>query len=419
MPGLPGGPALGERELEIADEVLDALLAGAQTAEQIAGPDGVLAQLTRRLLNRALEAELTAHLGYEAGRASRGGAGNSRNGKPHKTVITDQGPLRIGSPRDRKGTFEPQIVKKRQTRWVGFDEKVISLYARGLTAREIQGHLAEIYGTEVSPDLISKITDAMLEDAKAWQNRPLERLYPIVYLDALAVKIREGHAVRNYACYVALGVNLDGQRDVLGLWFQRTEGAKFWLHVLTELKQRGVADVLFFCVDGLTGFPEAIEATFPHCTVQTCLVHQVRNSLKYVSYKDRKHVAADLKRIYTAANADHAADELQAFAEKWDARYPTISHSWLEHWEQITPFLAYPQDVRRVIYTTNSIEALHRQTRKIIKTRGHFPTEDAARKLIYLAITKAETRWQQVFHWHTALAAFKIQFPDRIPDSDI
>jgi putative transposase len=419
LPGLPGGRGLGERELEISDEVLDALLAGASTAQEIAGPDGVLAQLTRRLLNRALEAELTAHLGYEAGRAPRGGTGNARNGKPSKTVITDQGPLRIRSPRDRQGTFEPQIVGKRQTRWVGFDEKVISLYGRGLTAREIQGHLQEIYGTEISPDLISRITDAVLEDAKAWQHRPLERFYPIVYLDALVVKIREGHAVRNCACYVALGVNLEGQRDVLGLWFQRTEGAKFWMQVLTELKQRGVADVLFFCVDGLTGFPEAIEATFPDSTVQTCLVHQVRASMKFVSYKDRKHLAADLRRIYTASNQDHAADELQAFAEKWDARYPTISQSWLERWEQITPFLAYPQDVRRVIYTTNSIEALHRQVRKIIKTRGQFPTEDAARKLIYLAIAKAETRWRQVFHWQTALAAFKIHFPDRIPDTDI
>ena len=230
---------------------------------------------------------------------------------------------------------------------------MISLYARGLTVREIQGHLAEIYGTEVSPDLISKITDAVLEDAKAWQNRPLERLYPIVYLDALVVKIRDGQAVRNFACYVAIGVNLQGERDVLGIWFQKTEGAKFWMQVLTELKQRGVADVLIFCVDGLTGFPEAIEATFPHSTVQTCLVHQVRSSLKFVSYKDRKQVAADLRRIYTAVDQDHAADELQAFAEKWDGRYPTISKSWLERWEQITPFLAYPQDVRRVIYTTD------------------------------------------------------------------
>jgi putative transposase len=418
FPGLPGGPGLDE-SLEISDEVLDALLAGARTAQEIAGPDGLLGQLTRRLLNRALEAELSEHLGYEAGQAPPGGAGNARNGRPGKTVLTDQGPLRIRSPRDRNGSFEPQIVKKRQTRWVGFDDRVISLYARGLTVREIQGHLAEIYGTEVSPDLISKITDAVLEDAKAWQNRPLERIYPIVYLDALVVKIRDGHAVRNHACYVAIGVNLEGERDVLGIWFQRTEGAKFWLHVLTDLKTRGVADILFVCVDGLTGFVEAIEASFPNATVQTCLVHQVRSSMRFVSYKDRKAVAADLRQIYTAVDAEHAGDELQAFAEKWDARYPTISQSWLEHWEQITPFLAYPPEVRRVIYTTNSIEALHRQLRKIIKTRGHFPTEDAARKLIYLAITKAETKWKRVFHWQTALAAFKIEFGDRIPDTEI
>lgn len=417
--GLPGGPDLEGEPLELSDELLDALLGGAKTAQEIAGPDGLLGQLTRRLLNRALEAELTEHLGYEAGEAPPGGAGNARNGKPGKTILTDQGPMRIRSPRDRKGTFEPRIVKKRQTRWVGFDEKVISLYARGLTVREIQGHLAEIYGTEVSPDLISKITDTVLADAKAWQNRPLERVYPIVYLDALIVKIRDGHAVRNHACYVAIGVNLDGERDVLGLWFQQTEGAKFWLHVLTDIKTRGVSDILFVCVDGLTGFVEAIEATFPTATVQTCLVHQVRSSLRFVSYKDRKTLAGDLRRIYTAVDAEHAGDELQAFAEKWDSKYPMISASWLERWEQIIPFLAYPAEVRRVIYTTNSIEALHRQLRKIIKTRGHFPTEDAARKLIYLAITKAESRWQRVFHWPTALAAFKIQFSDRIPDNEI
>ncbi len=417
LPGLPGGPGVDQEPLEVSDELLDALLSGARTAEEIAGPDGLLGQLTRRLLNRALEAELSEHLGYEPDQAPPGGVGNARNGKPSKTILTDQGPLRIRSPRDRKGTFEPQIVKKRQTRWVGFDDRVISLYARGLTVREIQGHLAEIYGTEVSPDLISKITDTVLSDAKAWQNRPLERVYPIVYLDALIVKIRDGHTVRNQACYVALGVNLDGERDVLGLWFGQTEGAKFWLHVLTDLKTRGVADILFVCVDGLTGFPDAIEATFPHATVQTCLVHQVRSSIRFVSYKDRKPLAADLRKIYTAVDAEHAADELTTFAEKWDHRYPMISASWLEHWEQITPFLAYPADVRRVIYTTNSIEALHRQTRKIIKTRGHFPTEDAARKLIYLAITKAETKWKRVFNWPAALAAFKIEFGDRIPDN--
>jgi putative transposase len=404
---------------ELSDELIDELLDGARTAQEIAGPDGLLTKLTRRLLERALQAEITEHLGYEHSQAPPGGAGNSRNGQPPKTVMTDQGPLRVRSPRDRNATFEPKIVGKRQTRWVGFDEKVIALYGRGLTVREIQGHLAEIYGSEVSPDLISTITDAVLEDAKEWQNRPLEALYAIVYLDCLVVKIRDGQSVQNHACYLAIGVNLDGERDVLGLWFQRTEGAKFWLGVLSELKQRGVGDVLVCCVDGLTGFVEAIEAVFPQAWVQTCIVHQVRSSLRFVPYRDRRAVAADLKRIYTAVDQDAAADELQRFADKWDARYPTISRSWLEHWEQITPFLAFPPDLRRVTYTTNTIEALNRQIRKIIKTRGHFPTQDAARKLIYLAITNAEKKWRQTYNWKAALGAFKIHFGDRLPDHAI
>jgi putative transposase len=415
LPGLPGGGLLERPEL--SDELVDELLAGAQTAEQIAGPDGLLGQLTRRLLERALQAEMSEHLGYPPGQAPPGGAGNARNGRPTKTVLTDQGPVRIRSPRDRNGSFEPKIVGKRQTRWVGFDEKVIALYARGLTVREIQAHLAEIYGTEVSPDLVSKITDTVLEDVKAWQTRPLEAVYPIIYLDALVVKIRDGQAVRNHACYLAIGVNLDGERDVLGIWFQRTEGAKFWLQVLTDLKTRGVHDVLVCCVDGLAGFPEAIEAVFPQAWVQTCLVHLVRSSLRFVPYRDKRAVAADLKKIYTAADQDAAADELERFAAKWDARYPTISRSWLEHWEQITPFLAFPPDVRRVVYTTNTIEALNRQVRKIIKTRGHFPTEDAARKLIWLAISRAQAKWRRAYNWNAALAAFKIHFGDRIPSA--
>jgi putative transposase len=415
LPGLPGGGLLERPEL--SDELVDELLAGAQTAEQIAGPDGLLGQLTRRLLERALQAEMSEHLGYPPGQAPPGGAGNARNGQPTKTVLTDQGPVRIRSPRDRNGSFEPKIVGKRQTRWVGFDEKVIALYARGLTVREIQAHLAEIYGTEVSPDLVSKITDTVLEDVKAWQTRPLEAVYPIIYLDALVVKIRDGQAVRNHACYLAIGVNLDGERDVLGIWFQRTEGAKFWLQVLTDLKTRGVHDVLVCCVDGLAGFPEAIEAVFPQAWVQTCLVHLVRSSLRFVPYRDKRAVAADLKKIYTAADQDAAADELERFAAKWDARYPTISRSWLEHWEQITPFLAFPPDVRRVVYTTNTIEALNRQVRKIIKTRGHFPTEDAARKLIWLAISRAQAKWRRAYNWNAALAAFKIHFGDRIPSA--
>ncbi|MEO8968913.1 MAG: IS256 family transposase [Solirubrobacteraceae bacterium] len=413
LPGLPGGGCVERPEL--SDELIDALLGADTSAQAIAGPDGLLPQLTRRLLERALQAEITEHLGYQAGRAPLGGAGNSRNGQPPKTVLTDQGPLRIRSPRDRNGTFEPQIVGKRQTRWVGFDDRVISLYARGLTVREIQGHLMEIYGTEVSPDLISRITDAVIEDAKLWQTRPLDSVYAIVYLDALIVKVRDGHTVRNHACYLAIGVNLEGTREVLGMWFQKTEGAKFWLHVLSELKQRGVQDVLVCCVDGLTGFPEAIEAVFPQAIVQTCLVHLVRQSMRFVPYKDRRQVAADLKLIYTAQDQDAAGDELTRFSEKWDHRFPSISRSWLDRWEYVIPFLAFPADVRRAIYTTNTIEALNRQIRKIIKTRGHFPTEDAARKLLYLAITQAEGKWRQAYNWNACLAAFKIHFDERVP----
>jgi putative transposase len=417
LPGLPGGGLVDRPGL--SDELVDELLGGARTAEEIAGPEGLLGQLTRRLLERALQAEITEHLGYEPGQAPPGGAGNARNGQPAKTVLTDQGAVRIRAPRDRKGSFDPQIVKKGQRRWVGFDEKVIALYGRGLSVREIQGHLGEIYGTDVSPDLISTITDAVMGDAKAWQTRPLESVYAIVYLDALVVKIRDGATVRNHACYLAIGVNLDGEREVLGMWFQRTEGAKFWLAVLTDLKARGVQDVLVCCVDGLTGFPEAIEAVFPQAWVQTCIVHLVRSSLRFVPYRDKRAVAADLKKIYTATDQDAAADQLTAFAERWDARFPTISRSWLEHWEQITPFLAFPPDVRRVVYTTNTIEALNRQIRKIIKTRGHFPTEDAARKLLFLAITRAQTKWRNAYNWNAALAAFKIHFGDRIPDTAI
>jgi putative transposase len=417
LPGLPGG-GLADRPV-LSDELIDELLGGARTAQEIAGPDGLLGQLTRRLLERALEAEMTEHVGYEHGHAPRGGSGNSRNGRPAKTVLTDQGAVRVRSPRDRNGSFEPKIVGKRQTRWVGFDEKVIALYARGMTVRDIQAHLSEIYGTDVSADMISTITDAVLADVKAWQTRPLDGVYAVVYLDALVVKVRDGAAVRNHACYLAIGVNLDGERDVLGMWFQKTEGAKFWLQVLTELRQRGVQDVLVCCVDGLTGFPDAIEAVFPQAWVQTCLVHLVRSSLRFVPYKDRRAVAADLKRIYTAADQDAAADELTAFSEKWDRRFPTISRSWLERWEHITPFLAFPPDLRRIVYTTNTIEALNRQIRKTIKTRGHFPTEDAARKLIYLAITRAQTKWRHAYNWNAALAALKIHFGDRIPDNAI
>jgi transposase-like protein len=288
-----------------------------------------------------------------------------------------------------------------------------------MSVRDIRAQLQEIYGTEVSPDLISRVTDAVIEDARAWQTRPLESVYPVLYLDALQVRVRDGANVRKLACYLAIGVRLDGRRETLGIWFQRTEGAKFWMSVLSDLKQRGVDDVLICCVDGLAGFPEAIEAVYPHAWTQTCIVHLVRQSMRFVPYKDRKQVARDLRAIYTAADAETAELELEAFAETWDGRYPMIAESWRRAWEHVVPFLAFPADVRRILYTTNTIEALNRQIRKVIKTKGHFPTEDAARKLIYLAIRNAEQNWRRAYNWSQALVAFKIHFGDRIPDTAI
>jgi putative transposase len=400
---------------ELPDELIDELLAGARTPEEITGPDGLLNRLTKRLVERAMHAELSEHLGYKRGQAPPGGVGNARNGVTEKTVHTPHGSVRLEQPRDRAGIFEPQIVPKHQRRFAGFDERIIAMYARGMSVRDIQAHLAELYHVDVGHDLISRVTDAVLDDVRAWQSRPLEEVYPILFLDALVVKIRDGGAVRNRACYVAIGVNLDGERDVLGLWFQATEGAKFWLAVLSELKQRGVQDVLICCIDGLTGFPEAIEAVFPQTWVQTCIVHLIRQSLRFVPDKHRRKVAQDLKPIYTASDADAAAEALASFESAWGERYPMIGKSWREAWEQVIPFLAFPPEVRRLVYTTNTIEALHRQIRKTIKTRGHFPTEDAARKLIYLAIVNAQQSWRHAYNWSAALLSFKIHFGDRLP----
>jgi len=405
----------GLRE-QLPDELIDELLAGARSEEQLVGPGGVLAALTKRLLERAMEVELTDHLGYEHGESPPGGAGNTRNGSMPKTLATEHGPVEIETPRDRDGSFEPRIVRKRQRRFEGFDEKIIALYSRGLSTRDIQAYLQDLYGVEVGRDLISRVTDAVMDDARAWASRPLDDVYPIVFLDCLVLKIREGGSVQRRACYLALGVTMDGDRDVLGMWFQETEGAKFWMQVLTELKQRGIQDILIACVDGLKGFPEAIEAVFPKTIVQTCIVHLIRHSLKYVPRRDREQVARDLKPIYTAIDADHAQTELERFDEKWGQRFPVITQAWLNAWEHVTPFLAFGPEVRRVIYTTNAIEALNRQLRKAIKTKGHFPNEDAARKLIYLAVTNAVPAWTKTRNWTAALLAFKIHFGDRLPD---
>jgi transposase-like protein len=375
----------------------------------------LLTQLAGRVIETALGAELSEHLGYPPGQAPPGGAGNVRNGSTGKKVQSDLGPVEVRTPRDRKGTFEPQLVRKRQTRLAGLDDKILALYAGGMTVRDIAAHLSDLYGCEIGRDTISRVTDAVLEDVAAWRSRPLERVYPIVYFDALFIKVREDRSVRARACYLAMGVTCDGEREVLGIWWQEAEGSKFWLAVLNDLHRRGVADVLIACVDGLAGFPEAIEAVFPKAWVQTCIVHQIRSSMRYVNYRDRKAVARDLRPIYTAANADDALVELDGFDETWGQRYPMITAAWREHWEHIVPFLALPDQLRRSVYTTNTIEALHRQIRKAIKTRGHFPDEQAATKLIYLAIEKSEGRWRSNRAWTASRAALKIHFGDRFP----
>jgi putative transposase len=403
----------GER---IPDEVIDELLAGARTEEEIAGPGGLLAQLTKRLVERAMEVELTDHLGYERHHEPPGGTGNTRNGTSPKTLVTEHGKVGIEAPRDRDGSFGPKIVRKRQRRFEGFDDKILALYSRGMSTRDIEAHLEEIYGVKVGRDLISRVTDEVMDDVRAWQQRPLEDVYPVLFLDAMVLKIREGGSVQRRACYLALGVTVEGDRDVLRMWFQENEGAKFWMQVLADLKQRGVRDILICCVDGLKGFPEAVEAIFPNTTIQTCVVHLIRHSLKYVPRREREQVARDLKPIYTAVDADAAQQALEAFDEEWGQRFPVITQAWLDAWEHVTPFLAFPPEVRRVIYTTNAVEALNRQLRKAIKTKGHFPNEEAARKLIYLAIHNAVPQWTRCRNWTTALLAFKIHFKDRLPN---
>ena len=401
-------------ELLPADALQDAL-AGLRP-EEITGPGGLVTQLAGRVLETALGAELTEHLGYPPGQAPPGGAGNTRNGSTPKRLRTELGTVEIKTPRDREGSFEPKLVAKRQTRLAGLDDKILGLYAGGMTVRDISHHLSELYGTEIGRDTISRVTDAVLEDVATWRTRPLAALYPIVYFDCLMVRVREDRSVSSRACYLAIGQSVEGDREVLGIWWQETEGAKFWLAVLNDLHQRGVEDVLIACVDGLTGFPEAIEAIFPQAWVQTCIVHQVRASLRYVTYAERKKVAADLRLIYSAANVEDAEHQLAAFEQKWAARYPMIGASWRARWEYLTPFLALPADLRRVVYTTNSIENLNRQVRKAIKTRGHFPDEQAATKLIYLAIMRAETAWKRPHRWPNALRTLKIHFGDRLPD---
>ena len=427
------------RELMADEAWLDELIDSAQQGRvQLTGQGGFLPELIKAVLERGLAAELTGHLGYEQGDPAGRGSPNSRNGFTPKKVSTEIGPVPLDVPRDRAGSFEPRLVPKGQRRLGGLDEQIISLYAGGMTVRDIQAHLARTLGTELSHDTISKITDAVLDEVKAWQSRPLEELYPIMYLDAIVVKVRDGHQVRNKSAHIAVGVDMDGVKHVLGIWVQSTEGAKFWAGVCAELANRGVKDVLIVCCDGLTGLPEAIEATWPQTTVQTCVVHLIRASMRFVSYTDRRAVVAELKKIYTAPTVDAAETALLEFAESDLARrYPACLRTWQDAWERFIPFLAFPPAVRRIIYTTNAIESLNYQLRKIIKNRGHFPNDDAVIKLLWLAIRDIEDKrarqraaerglkkgrkadgrlveGQVTTGWKAALGGLAIAYPDRI-----
>jgi len=395
--------------------LIDELLKGRSTVEDIAGENGLLRQLTKAIIERALRAELTTHLGYEKHTVEGRGSGNSRNGASRKRLKGDFGTVEIEVPRDRAASFEPQLVPKGETRWHGFDDKILSLYARGMTTREIQGHLEEMYQVDVSPALISNVTEAVMEEVKAWQSRPLDTVYPIVYLDALVVKMRVEGRVENRAVYVAIGIGMEGRKEVLGLWTSANEGAKFWLQVLTELRNRGVQDIFLACVDGLKGFPQAIETVFPKTTVQLCIVHMVRASLNYVNWKQRKQVADDLKTIYRAATESEAEQRLKDFSDKWDGKYPSIAALWRRNWLGIVPFFQFPPEIRKIVYTTNAIESLNMSLRKAIKTRGAFPTEDAALKVMYLALKNLAAKWQAVHGWREALNQFALLWEARFP----
>jgi putative transposase len=404
----------------IDPELVDRLMAEAGNDAELLGPDGLLSELTKAVLERALAAEMTDHLGYEKHDPAGRGSGNSRNGTSPKTVLTDLGAVELDVPRDRNGEFDPKIVPKGVSRLAGFNERIIALYARGMTTRDIQAWLRELYGVEVSADLISTVTDAVLDELREWQARPLDPIYPIVYLDAIVCKVRDEGVVRNKAAHIAMGVDIDGRKTVLGIWIETTEGAKFWLRVITELRNRGVEDVLFVCCDGLKGLPDAIEAVWPDAVVQTCVVHLIRGSLRYCGYKERKAVIAALKTVYRAATEAAAEKAFADFEARYGTRYPGIVRLWRDAWERFTPFLAYPPEIRTVIYTTNAIESLNYQLRKITKNRGHFPNDDALLKLLYLGIRNIGTDRRvgstggAGWHWRQALNQFEIYFPGRL-----
>ena len=401
--------------MTIPKELLDQLIGELKSPEEFYGKGGLIEELTRAITERALEGELTHHLGYPKNAVAGNNSGNSRNGKNPKRVKGKNGELELEVPRDRNGSFEPQLIQKRQKRFDGFDEKIISLYARGMTTRDIQAQLEDLYGVEISPSFISTVTDAIMPEVKAWQNRPLEPLYPVVFLDAIRIKSRSDGVVQNMAVYLALGINIDGLKEVLGMWIAKTEGAKFWLSVLTDLKNRGLQDIFIATVDGLKGFPDAIETVYPKTKVQLCIVHMIRNSLKYVSWKQRKEMAADLKTIYRADTVELAEENLDIFAKKWNATHPTVSKAWYANWERLTPFFDYPKEIRRVIYTTNAIESMNMSLRKVTKNRGSFPSDDAVFKLLYLAVMNITKKWSMpIQHWKQAMNHFAILFEDRM-----
>jgi transposase-like protein len=406
-----------KRERDRLDEVLDQLDLHGITQEELLGQGGLLKQLTGRILEKALKAEMDEHLGYEKNDNAGDLSGDSRNGYSEKRVITGDHELTVEVPRDRAGTFEPQILPKYSKRVPIFNDQVISMYSFGMTNRDIQEHLKQIYNVEVSPELISRITDAVIEEVKEWQNRPLDAMYPIVYLDALRIKARQDGKSCIKSVYVALGVNCEGQKEVLGLWIAENEGAKFWAGVLNSLKNRGLADILIACMDGLSGFPEAVRAVYPDTHVQLCIVHMVRNSTKFVSYKDLKKVCADLKRVYCAASEEAGLEALGEFGKKWDEKYPMIYKSWDEHWHDLSEFFKYPPEIRRVIYTTNAIESLNYQLRKVTKNRLIFSSDDAILKILYLAIRNASKKWTMpIKEWGRALNQFAIVFgKERVP----
>jgi putative transposase len=397
-------------------ELVEELMKCIQSPEDMFGPEGLFQRLKGALMERLLETEMSEHLGFEKNAPEGKKSGNSRNGYSQKTVQTETGPVDIRVPRDRAGTFEPKLVAKHQRRLEGFDDKVLALYARGMSVRDIQSQLLELYGTVVSPDLITRVTDAVLDQAKEWQARPLEAIYPIVYIDALFVSVRDGGTVIKKAVYVALGTRIDGSREVLGLWMDATEGARFWLRVLTDLKNRGVQDIFFVCCDGLSGFPQAVEAAFPRAVVQTCIVHMIRASLRYVTATDRKLVVASLRDIYTADTEEAATAALEAFDKRWGTKYPSVSKLWRSRWNEITPFLAFPKELRTILYTTNVIESLNFQLRRVLRPKGHFPTDDSVTKILFLAIQRAQLRWKPNRSlWGRALVHFAIMFENRLP----